>query len=75
MRKCSVAQTVGLYQKQWGDLMRTLENIAQMVGNYGELWKNELKPNRKRWALSELLKLLENCGLARHMWSLNEVDS
>lgn len=55
--------------------MRTLENIAQMVGNYGELWKNELKPNRKRWALSELLKLLENCGLARHMWSLNEVDS
>lgn len=54
--------------------MLTLEDIAQAVCNCGELWANEFKAVRKRRALSELLKLLENCGLARHMLSLTEVE-
>ncbi|PKI73659.1 hypothetical protein CRG98_005900 [Punica granatum] len=72
MRKFSSKQTVGLYQEEWKDIMFTLEDVTQKVGDCDELWKNESKSLGKRRALSDLLKLLENCGLARHMSSLTE---
>ncbi|KAK4741715.1 hypothetical protein SAY87_025303 [Trapa incisa] len=71
MKKCSFSLTKGHYQKQWGDLMLTLEDISQMICNCGELWKNEFTHIGKKRTFSELLKKLENCGLARHM-SLTE---
>lgn len=44
----------------------TIEKVCSTAIDYGELWKDSNKSLGKRRALSELLKLLESCGLSRH---------
>ncbi|XAR49907.1 hypothetical protein NMG60_11004090 [Bertholletia excelsa] len=44
----------------------TVENICRTVIDYTDLWKDESKSLGKRRALSDLLKLLEGCGLSKH---------
>ncbi|KAI4324806.1 hypothetical protein MLD38_030260 [Melastoma candidum] len=67
IRKCSSGQTKYVpHQKEFKDLSFAIRKISRAALDYSEIWKNVTKSIGKRRALSDLLKLLENCGLSRH---------
>ncbi|KAI7735795.1 hypothetical protein M8C21_000557, partial [Ambrosia artemisiifolia] len=55
----------GVPKDEWDQIQHTFEKISTNLIYCGELWKEEKKSLPKRRALSELLKLLHNCGLAK----------
>ncbi|XP_010261987.1 PREDICTED: midasin isoform X2 [Nelumbo nucifera] len=55
-----------LYQERWKMVWSALENICKTATECGDLWRDEKRNLVKRRALSDLLKLLECCGLQRH---------
>nr|XP_043616414.1 midasin-like [Erigeron canadensis] len=55
----------GVPEKEWTQVQLRFENIISNVIGCGELWKDEKKSSQKRRALSELLKLLDACGLSK----------
>ncbi|OVA06149.1 von Willebrand factor [Macleaya cordata] len=63
-----------IYQEQSKNLWLSLENICRTATECADLWKDETKSFGKRRALSDFLKLLENCGLSRHK-SMDELKS
>lgn len=69
------SQSGHIYQEEWKKLWDTLEIICQTTGNCSDLWKDEKKRLGKRRALSDLLKLLENCGLSKRKSVVSEVLS
>lgn len=58
-----------LWEEGWSSLERVCQNAAQLA----HIWKHGTKNLRKRRALSNLLKILEESGLSRHRSVLNEV--
>ncbi|KAI3955573.1 hypothetical protein MKX01_034895 [Papaver californicum] len=54
-----------VYREKAKDLWLSLENICRTATDCAVLWKDETKSFGKRRALSDFLKLLENCGLSR----------
>ncbi|KAJ9568543.1 hypothetical protein OSB04_004509 [Centaurea solstitialis] len=52
--------------EEWRQVRYTFEKISTNIIDCGELWKDEKKSLGKRRALSELLKLLDGCGLSKH---------
>lgn len=54
------------YKDAWNDLWFELTGIISKVVDYGDIWKEEHKSQKKKWALSEFLNLLKNSGLAKH---------
>ncbi|KAL3632042.1 hypothetical protein CASFOL_025026 [Castilleja foliolosa] len=50
-------------------LWHTIENLCMSLLHCGELWEDTSKNFGKRRALSELLKLLDSCGLSKHRTS------
>lgn len=66
------SQSGHIYQEEWKKLWDTLEIICQTTGNCSDLWKDEKKRLGKRRALSDLLKLLENCGLSKRKSVVSE---
>ena len=55
-----------VYLEHWREVWSTLEHACRTVIECADLWKDVSKNLGKRRALSELLKLLESCGLSRH---------
>ncbi|CBI35900.3 unnamed protein product, partial [Vitis vinifera] len=55
-----------VYLEHWREVRSTLEHVCRTVTECADLWKDVSKNLGKRRALSELLKLLESCGLSRH---------
>ncbi|KAL4583665.1 hypothetical protein LXL04_008247 [Taraxacum kok-saghyz] len=62
----------GVSEEEWGQMKCTFERISENLIDCGELWKDEKKSLRKRRALSELLKLLDRCGLSKHRTTFME---
>ncbi|KAI3766421.1 hypothetical protein L2E82_16478 [Cichorium intybus] len=56
----------GFTKEEWRQVRHTFKKISTNLIGCGELWRDEKKSLRKRRALSELLKLLEGCGLSKH---------
>lgn len=63
----------GVTKEEWTQVQYTFEKISTNVIDCGELWKEEKKSLGKRRALSELLKLLDGCGLSKHRSTFVEV--
>ncbi|KAI3970128.1 hypothetical protein MKW92_029744 [Papaver armeniacum] len=59
-------------RKQAENLWLSLADICETATACADLWKDETKNFGKRRALSDFLKLLENCGLSRHKSVLSE---
>ncbi|XP_026437070.1 midasin-like [Papaver somniferum] len=59
-------------REQAKNLWLSLENICETATACADLWKDETKNFGKRRALSDFLKLLENCGLSRRKSVLSE---
>ncbi|KAK9282811.1 hypothetical protein L1049_011033 [Liquidambar formosana] len=73
IRQCLASQSACLvYQQEWKEVWWTLEKICKTAMNCADLWKNVDRSLGKRRALSEFLKLLERCGLARHKSKFSE---
>ncbi|KAI3759776.1 hypothetical protein L6452_07827 [Arctium lappa] len=53
-------------KEEWRQVRHTFEKISTNIIDCGELWMDEKKSLGKRRALSELLKLLDGCGLSKH---------
>ncbi|PWA97505.1 hypothetical protein CTI12_AA028730 [Artemisia annua] len=54
-------------KEEWRQIRYTFEKISTNLVNCGELWKDEKKRSAaKNRAYSDLLKLLDDCGLAKH---------
>ncbi|GFQ03816.1 midasin [Phtheirospermum japonicum] len=51
-------------------LWHTIENLCMSLIHCGEIWEDTSKHLGKRRALSDLLKLLDSCGLSKHRTSL-----
>ncbi|KAK8664402.1 hypothetical protein V6N13_084194 [Hibiscus sabdariffa] len=63
-------------QDQWNDdVWHTLEKICSMTIDCGDLWMDVKRSQRKKRALSELLKLLESSGLHRHKFEIMEISN
>ncbi|XP_059643593.1 midasin [Cornus florida] len=60
------------HQEKRKQLWCTIETICRTAIDCGDLWKDENKNLGKRRALSDLLKLLDNCGLSKHRSTLFE---
>ncbi|XP_064960659.1 midasin-like isoform X3 [Musa acuminata AAA Group] len=60
-----------LWEEGWSSLERVCQNAAQLA----HIWKHGTKNLRKRRALSNLLKILEESGLSRHRSVLNEIGT
>ncbi|KAI3964519.1 hypothetical protein MKW92_001685 [Papaver armeniacum] len=65
-------KTPGFKDEKSKDLWLSLENICRTATDCADLWKDETKSFGKRRALSDFLKLLENCGLSRRKSVLSE---
>ena len=61
-------------KEEWRQVCYTFEKISTNIIDCGELWKDEKKSLGKRRALSELLKLLDGCGLSKHRSTFMEVS-
>ncbi|KAL0415065.1 UNVERIFIED_CONTAM: Midasin, partial [Sesamum latifolium] len=59
-----------LYWEERKQLWHTIENLCISLIHCGELWEDKNKKLRKRRAFSDLLKLLDGCGLSKHRTSL-----
>ncbi|KAK6125035.1 hypothetical protein DH2020_041213 [Rehmannia glutinosa] len=51
-------------------LWHTIESLCLSLIHCGELWEDKSKTLGKRRALSDLLKLLDSCGLSKHRTSV-----
>ncbi|WCJ27054.1 Midasin [Euphorbia peplus] len=51
---------------QWTAVGQTLENICRATIDCHEIWKDTEKSVGKRRAFTDLLKMLESCGLHKH---------
>ena len=61
-------------KEEWRQIRYTFEKISTNIVNCGELWKDEKKRSAaKNRAYSDLLKLLDDCGLAKHRSRFTEV--
>ncbi|KAL0354500.1 UNVERIFIED_CONTAM: Midasin [Sesamum radiatum] len=59
-----------LYWEERKQLWHTIENLCLSLIHCGELWEDKNKKLGKRRAFSDLLKLLDGCGLSKHRTSL-----
>ncbi|KAL2243207.1 UNVERIFIED_CONTAM: Midasin, partial [Sesamum indicum] len=59
-----------LYWEERKQLWHTIENLCISLIHCGELWEDKNKKLGKRRAFSDLLKLLDGCGLSKHRTSL-----
>ncbi|KAF8388344.1 hypothetical protein HHK36_027010 [Tetracentron sinense] len=55
-----------IYQEEWKEVWCSLEKISRTATECGDLWQDGNMSLGKRRALTDLLKLLESCGLSRH---------
>ncbi|KAK9063930.1 hypothetical protein SSX86_017802 [Deinandra increscens subsp. villosa] len=62
-------------KEEWVQIQDTFEKVTTNVIDCGELFKEEKKMSAKKRALSELLKLLESCGLSKHRSSTEDHQS
>ncbi|RWW51704.1 hypothetical protein BHE74_00041923, partial [Ensete ventricosum] len=60
-------------KKLWEEGWSSLERVCRNAAHLAHIWKHGTKNLRKRRALSNLLKILEESGLSRHRSVLNEV--
>ncbi|KAL3824480.1 hypothetical protein ACJIZ3_020509 [Penstemon smallii] len=58
-----------LYWEEKKQSWDTIENLCSSLIHCGELWEDKSKMLGKRRAFSDLLKLLESCGLSKHRTS------
>ncbi|KAK1434225.1 hypothetical protein QVD17_11144 [Tagetes erecta] len=56
----------GFTMEEWDQIQYTFQKISTNLIDCGELWKDDKKSMPKRRSLSELLKMLDNCGLSKH---------
>ncbi|XP_038723701.1 midasin [Tripterygium wilfordii] len=74
-RQCLDSQSTGPpRQEEWKSVWHTLEKLCRTTTDCNDLWKDVNKSVGKKRALSELLKLLENSGLQRHMFERIEIS-
>nr|GEU87507.1 midasin isoform X1 [Tanacetum cinerariifolium] len=59
-------------KEEWKQIRYTFEKISTYLVNCGELWKEEKNRSAKNRAYSDLLKLLDDCGLAKHRTRFTE---
>ncbi|KAI3455601.1 hypothetical protein Pfo_012264 [Paulownia fortunei] len=58
------------YWEERKQLWHTIEKLCISLIHCGELWEDKNKKLGKRRALSDLLKLLDSCGLSKHRTSV-----
>ncbi|XP_043707635.1 midasin [Telopea speciosissima] len=63
-----------MYEEEWTAAWLSLEKICRTATECADLWKDGNRSPGKRRALSNLLKLLESCGLSRHKSVIFEAD-
>nr|AMP82937.1 acidic leucine-rich nuclear phosphoprotein 32-related protein 1 [Catalpa bungei] len=61
-----------LYWEERKQSWHTIENLCMSLIHCGELWEDKNKSLGKRRAFSDLLKLLESCGLSKHRTSIED---
>ncbi|PIN24695.1 hypothetical protein CDL12_02577 [Handroanthus impetiginosus] len=61
-----------LYWEERKQLWHTIENLCMSLIHCGELWEDKSKKLGKRRAFSDLLSLLESCGLSKHRTSIED---
>ncbi|KAL8480046.1 hypothetical protein ACS0TY_026830 [Phlomoides rotata] len=58
------------YWEEKAQLWHTIETICVNIIHCGKLWEDKTKNLGKRRAFSDLLKLLDSCGLSKHRTSI-----
>ncbi|KAK8943576.1 hypothetical protein KSP40_PGU010141 [Platanthera guangdongensis] len=54
------------FKTSWDAGWKAIETICKNAASFSHIWKQETRNLRQRRSLTELLKILEECGLSRH---------
>lgn len=63
-----------LYMDEWKQLRQTIDKICSTIIDCVDVWADASKKMGKRRVFSDLLKLLDSCGLSKHRALFMEVN-
>ncbi|KAK1281211.1 hypothetical protein QJS04_geneDACA004965 [Acorus gramineus] len=74
LKSISFGSALLVLQERWENGWNALETICRSATDCANLCKEQTSSLKKRRAISDLLKLLERCGLSKHGYILSEMD-
>ncbi|KAK1301599.1 hypothetical protein QJS10_CPB12g01737 [Acorus calamus] len=74
LKSISSGSALLVLQERWENGWDALETICRSATDCANLCKEQTSSLKKRRAISDLLKLLERCGLSKHGYILSEMD-